>query len=224
MSVEEIEESDAIKLMDSLRADVDKLRERAKAVANLLATASGALIAGLFFSAQGEALALSTKIVGYSGVAVLVSSVCLFLAASIYQSKIENATSAGPDNRSIEQMIKDVDEAARRAAGSIWKRTRIGKILGAVGIGLLGLMWFAPLAFPDERVPVLVQMLAPISGGVRACPLLGGELEGMMKRKDLDDNTVVVNITVNREECGAGAGATELYLERNRIIISTDVR
>lgn len=222
--MEEIEESDAIRLMDSLRADVDKLRERAKAVANLLATASGALIAGLFFSAQGEALALSAKIVGYAGVAVLVSSVCLFLAASIYQSKIDKTTSSSSDDLSIEQMIKNVDGAAREAAGKIWTRTRAGKILGLVGVVMLCLMWVAPMALPDERVPVVVQVLSPISGGVRACPLLGGEFEGMVKRKDLDSDKTVVNVAVERDKCGAGANETELQLERARILVSTGSR
>lgn len=210
--------------MNSLRADVDRLRERAKAVANLLATASGALVAGLFFSSQGEALESSTRLTGFMGVGVLILSICLFLSASIYQPKIQNPTDAAPDARSIEQLIKDVDAAARTTAMTIWERTRAGKIAGLVGLVLLCLMWFAPLAFPDARIPVSVQMLSSVPGGIRACPLLKTELEGEMKRKDVDGSSTVVSITVNREQCGGAYDSTRLYLERSKILISSDAR
>lgn len=210
--------------MDSLRADVDRLRERAKAVANLLATASGALIAGLFFSSQGESLATSTKLIGCIGVGVLILSVCFFLSASIYQSKIPDVPGIVPDTRSIEQLIKDVDAAARKTARSIWRRTRAGKIVGLVALALLCLMWPAPLVLPDERIPVSVQLLSPVTDGVRACPLLKAELEGEMKRKDIDGNSAVVAITVSREQCGGAHDSTQLYLERSKLLVSSDAR
>ncbi|MFE5836725.1 hypothetical protein [Arthrobacter sp. NPDC056493] len=220
----ETSEIEAIKLMDSFRADVDRFRERAKAVANLLATASGALIAGLVFSSQGEALPASARILGYLGVGVLAVSVCLFLSASIYQPKIADDENNGPDTRPIEQLVQEADAKARNAARSISRRTKAGKWSGVAGLLLLCLMLPAGMFVPDESVAVAVQLLNPVPGGLRACPLVKTLVEGEMKRKDMEGDAAIVGVIVSRPQCGGTSESTLLYLERSKIVITADAR
>ncbi len=205
--------------MASLRADVDRLRDRARSVATLLATAAGALIAGLVFSSVGQALPTSTKVAGYTGVGILAVSVCCFLAASLYRLKPDE--NPAPANQSVEDVVKASAANAKAAATEISRRTDLGKWLGLVGLFLFFVMLPIGVAYPDARIPVSVQVLSPDSADGQTCPLTATPIDAHVERADLAGSSTLITLIVPGDRCGEESGSEiHLTLERSKTVIA----
>lgn len=218
----EITQEQAVAIVASYRTDVDRYRDRARSVATLLATASGALAAGLVFSNVGQAFPTATKAAGYGGICILAVSVCFFLSASLYSLKDSEDSDDTFSPRSVLDFVKAFDRQTRDLVRSIRTRTKWGQGLGLGALGLLLLMVPLSIMFPTERLNVSVQMLEQPSG-IRDCPGALADIRGSVSSADLTGTSPLLPVEVAGELCGdpVPAQTRTLYFQRSKVLIAT---
>lgn len=220
----DITQEQAIALVASYRTDVDRYRDRARSVATLLATASGALAAGLVFSAVGQAFPAPIRALGYGAICLLAVSVCFFLSASMYSLKDSDDASPTASPTSVRSFLDASELQTSALIKSITKRTKWGKSLGLSA--LFFLLSMAPLSMflPVERLNVSVQLLGQPSM-LANCPALRDTIEGSVLPADLAGGSVLIPVEVAGEQCGdpSPASPRTLYLQRSEALITAVV-
>lgn len=224
--VKPISEDQAVALIASMRADGDRFRERARAVATLLATAAGALTAGLVFSSVGEALRWQLKIAGAVGILALTISVCFFLSASLYSVKEDEPAIPSPAtssaNRSVHDYLDSAKTVSRSLTTEISKRTQRGKWWGLAGLIALALMLPLGVFLPEERLHVGLQVTSPDPRALQQCPLFKGYVEGEIAKDDLSGTSTLVPVTISGNQCDASRepGTKTLYFVRSQVVLA----
>lgn len=191
----EIDEEQATALMISTRADVDRYRDRARSVATLVATATGALTAGLVFTSAGQSFASSTRIAGYVGILLLAVSVCFFLSGSIFRLKSPKGNTAQPPKSATEH-LKTTTTGATQAVEKISNRINIGSVLATVG--LVSLLSMIPLGsfIPDRPKLVTVHFIGSLPERLPACYIEDSVVRGHISLRDLAGSSALVPISV----------------------------
>ena len=210
-----------------MRADGDRFRERARAVATLAASAAGALTAGLAFSNEGQSFPTSVKVAGIIGIAFLTISVCFFLSASLYYLRDEQSTpkvnpAADPAAISIYDRLESAKTASSTLTKAISGRTNYGKWAGLAGLFSLGLMLPLGMFVPEELSHVGIQITSANTPVLRQCPSVKDYVEGDIRTSDLSSASTLVPIVVSNNACDGGSqpGTKTLYLARDQVIIT----
>ncbi|WP_369745196.1 hypothetical protein [Paenarthrobacter sp. AMU7] len=219
---EEKNQERAYALIASYRADGDRYRDRARSVATLLATLSGALAAGLIFSPVGQGFPEATKYAGYAAILALGISVCFFLSGSMYRLPNQKPDEKAEDPKpSLRDLVDASERNATSVVDAITLRTRLGSGFGIAA--LLLLMAMGPIAaiYPTPPVPISVQPLESLA--VPTCPNIQGNFDGTASASDLAGTAALIPVSVSREVCGhpSPSGSLTIYLQRTKILITT---
>lgn len=181
----------------------DRFRERARSAATLLATAAGALAAGLAFSPAGQSFSLAAQIAGYASLLLMVVGGCFYVAASLH---------------SVQTGTGDRDVLASRIVHNIGKLTRLGSLAGILAV--VAALSMAPLNIlkPDEKTLFTV---TPSNETLfsNACPSIKGSFEGLIQSNTLDNENTLIEVEVNSSICGNSNTNTRtiLYIDRRMI-------
>ncbi|TKV29722.1 hypothetical protein FDK12_02070 [Arthrobacter sp. NamB2] len=225
MSVSTLDEQ-ARALIASYRADADRYRDRARAVATLLATAAGALAAGLVFSAEGQSLPTAVRLAGYVGIVLLSIAVCLFLSASMYSLRAKSGDGRpSPDTvagESTQQTIDSSEENVVKVVNAISRRMNFGKFFGLAGLLALILMPPIGAVFPDDQINVSIQITELPPDASETCPAITDNIDGTVARDDLKGIAALIPIEVSSQECGNPEHDSKavLYLDRSKVIVT----
>jgi len=224
--VSPITDDQAAALIASLRSDGDRFRERARAVATLLATAAGALTAGLVFSSVGQSLPWQMKVSAGLGIVLLSISVCFFLSASLYHLREGGAPTATPapaasPKETVYGWLDSAKAANRALTKEISKRTDRGKWVGMAGLALLIVLLPLGIWLPAERLHVGLQITAQNAQVLQDCPLIQYYVEGEIAKDDLSGSSALVPLKVSDDRCGAHgqSGDRTLYFVRSQVVI-----
>ena len=176
---------------------IERTRGRARSLAGLVATATGAVVAGVLFSPAGPEFGIAASVL--SGIAIVLLLVCLGLL--VYAQIVTKVTEQSAPPASDDE----------RALRSIRDRTRDALVMGAAALVTISATLAVVMV---ERIPqenrVTLQVsnhgksrLRPICPGIT--PKFVGTVRGDM-RAEAQKNRIEVNVTA--EACGSNGPVT----------------
>lgn len=182
---------------------VNSVRDRARTAAALVATMSGAIVAGLLLNLETRTLFGPAVWIAVGAATALLASVWLLLRASL---------TTQPEKIDVDKdLAKAVDDLVERISH------RTTWALRVLGWGLITLALMAPaIAFaPREHVRVLmVGEVHDLLGAV--CPSAGGVITGLARSRDIASGSESLALEVEAGSCGASRAGT-IWIPRSAI-------
>lgn len=183
----------------------EKYRDRARSAATLLATAAGALTAGLIFSSSRDNLSGAAQTAAYISWVFFVISSCLYLWASLHS----RSRGSGP-----------ADAVTKEVIDRIRLLTHMGSISGALAAGSLAAILPLDAALPSADKRVIVEMAAEAPKSVK-CLSVSRSFEARVAEKDLRGNSPLIPLKVSNAQCSGaeqGQGEVVIYVDRTKAL------
>lgn len=183
----------------------ERYRDRARSAATLLATAAGALTAGLVFSSIKTDLSATSQCSAYVSWTLFVISSCLYLWASLY-SKAVGKGAASTFETSIVDTIRLI--------------TRWASVIGALAAAALLAVPLLNVLNPDPGVRVVVELGSDVSKPTD-CPAIEKSFKATVVRADLKGASDVVPFKVRAADCGSleQNASVVVHVDRTKVLI-----